>query len=655
MAQHARILVVALAVLAMPILVMPMLAAAQQPPSPAPARPRKPSNEKTNAAATTPREAADPLAELRRTTAISLVNSLADEARNYRSPTVSARTQARAADVLWEIDRERARVLFRRAWDAAENADRENDRLMDEEKRKQEADRGYYSVRSLPSLRREVLRLAARRDRALGEEFLATMDEARKQENKNTATNAAPDTASNNASTRANPQEPPPAVAQRLRLAMQLLEDDDVERAIQFADTVLNSVNVPAIEFLVRLRHKNPDAADQRYTALLARAATDPASDANTVSMLSSYVFTPSFYITFEPGGGASSSRMGQPPRPEVSAMLRNAFFNTAAAILLRPLPPPDQDKSSAGRAGTYMVIARLTPLFEQYMPDKVAPLRAQLAALQPDTSERSRDPRNSAFTRGLVAEDPNRDRVQEALDRLPEARTSAERDEVYFNAAQSAVSHNDPRARELADKIEDIDFRKQVRAYIDFEMTEKAVRDKNADEALRLARSGELSPVQRTWATTEAAQLLAKDEPGRAIETLEQALTEARRIDAASIDRVRALVAIATRLAPLDIARTWEIMSEAVKAANSLQEFTGEDAFLMVRVQSKNSTTISSSSVDSFDLNGIFTTLGKADLARAVELAKSFTAESPRAVATLSVARSVLDTKKKVVVVSSQ
>jgi hypothetical protein len=275
-------------------------------------------------------------------------------------------------------------------------------------------------------------------------------------------------------------------------------------------------------------------------------------------------------------------------------------------------------------------------------MPDKVAPLRAQLAALQPDTSERSRDPRNSAFTRGLVAEDPNRDRVQEALDRLPEARTSAERDEVYFNAAQSAVSHNDPRARELADKIEDIDFRKQVRAYIDFEMTEKAVRDKNAD-------------VQRTWATTEAAQLLAKDEPGRAIETLEQALTEARRIDAASIDRVRALVAIATRLAPLDIARTWEIMSEAVKAANSLQEFTGEDAFLMVRVQSKNSTTISSSSVDSFDLNGIFTTLGKADLARAVELAKSFTAESPRAVATLSVARSVLDTKKKVVVVSSQ
>lgn len=651
MALHARILAAAFGILAA------VSQAAAQSPSPTPkkASGTPPSRAATTTTAATAREAADPLAEMRRQTAISLVNALADEARNYRSPQLSARMQARSADILWESDRERARALFHRAWEAAASADVENERLMAEERRKQASERGYYSYRPLPSLRREVLRLVARRDRALGEEFLASMDETRKPDNATTPSSV--DTATNNAATtpRANLNEPPAAVAQRLRLAMQLLEDGDTERALQFADPVLTSVNVPAVDFLVRLRTLNAEAADQRYTTFLMRTATDASADANTVSVLSSYLFTPAFYITFDRDGGANSNRWGQPPRPEVAAQLRAAFFNTAAAVLLRPLPPPDQDKSSAGRAGTYIVIARLVPLFEQYAPDKVAPLRAQLAALHPDTPADTRDPRNSAFTRGLVSDDPNRDRVQEALDRLDSAKTSAERDEIYFNAAQSALNRNDARAREFADKIEDLDLRKQVRAFVDFELTERALRDKNADEALRLARTGELSHVQRTWATTEAAQLYAKEAPGRAIETLEAAMLEARRIDAASADRARALVAIATQLAPLDRARTWEIMAEAVKAANALQDFTGEDAFLITRVQSKNSTTVSSSNVNSFDLHGIFQMLARDDLTRAIELARSFTHESPRAVATLSVARTVLENKKQKTVASSQ
>src|SRR5919112_1891057 len=73
----------------------------------------------------------DPLAEARRATAISLINSLADEARGFRDETLRARVQARAADALWETDAERARALFRRAWDAAEASDRESLRRFD--------------------------------------------------------------------------------------------------------------------------------------------------------------------------------------------------------------------------------------------------------------------------------------------------------------------------------------------------------------------------------------------------------------------------------------------------------------------------------------------------------------------------------------------
>jgi len=68
-------------------------------------------------------EEADAEAAQQRTVAISLVTSLADEARSFKDQTRRARVQARAADVLWDTDPERARELFRRAWEAAETVD----------------------------------------------------------------------------------------------------------------------------------------------------------------------------------------------------------------------------------------------------------------------------------------------------------------------------------------------------------------------------------------------------------------------------------------------------------------------------------------------------------------------------------------------------
>ena len=60
-------------------------------------------------------EEVDEAAAQRRTVAISLITTLADEARSFKDQTRRARVQARAADVLWDSDAERARELFRRA------------------------------------------------------------------------------------------------------------------------------------------------------------------------------------------------------------------------------------------------------------------------------------------------------------------------------------------------------------------------------------------------------------------------------------------------------------------------------------------------------------------------------------------------------------
>jgi len=403
------------------------------------------------------------------------------------------------------------------------------------------------------------------------------------------------------------------------------------------------------MNILDMLHEKNAAAADQRYQSLLARAINDPIADANTVSLLSSYVFMPYMYITVRPDGNSHTRRWSDnnAPRSDISPALRDAFFRTAANVLLGPVAEPDL--SSSGRLGSYVIIARMLPLFERFGNDQTPALRARLAMLSNDAPERMRQMDDPLFTRGIVPEAANRDRVQDALDRLARAKTSDERDRVYFQAAMAASGKDYERARELADKIEETELRKQLYAFLIFDAMHQAINDKKPDDALRLARSQELTNVQRAWGLTEIGRLLAKTEPDRAAEMLDTASAEARRMDQSSPDRVRMLVAIVTQFQKVDNARAWEMMSEVIKAANSLSEFSGEDGELTMRVEFKGGGAMTNNfNVDSFDLTGLFTALAEEDFNRAADLPKGFTGESPRAVATLAVARSVLNKKPK-------
>ena len=153
---------------------------------------------------------------------------------------------------------------------------------------------------------------------------------------------------------------------------------------------------------------------------------------------------------------------------------------------------------------------------------------------------------------------------------------------------------------------------------------------------------------LQRVWGLTEAAKLLSKSDRPRAAETLVEAATEARRISGSDPNRVCGLVAVATNFYEIDQARAWEYLNEAVKAANSNETYTGEDGSIQSGVRAKNFAYLTSSSVESFDLAGIFRVLTKEDMNRAVQTAKGFAQEAPRATALLAVARQALAKKGK-------
>ena len=578
--------------------------------------------------------------EKKKALGVSLLVSLANDARNYQDQKLRARTLSRIADALWEPDPEQGRALFRKAWDAADAADQDTARKLNEERQRQQANNpdGPIALGGGPDLRSEVLRLAAKRDRALGEELLDKLKEARKQEVTDATTTA-----------QTNALDTPSAIRKRLRLAGQLLESD-VERSLQFADPALGTVTMEGVDFLSFLRDKNPVAADQRYSRLLAIAEGDFKSDANTVSLLSSYLFTPHLTVTFGPDGGQSASQTGQrTPPPQVSPELRTAFFRTAAGILLRPSPPKEQDRSSSGLPGKFLVIRRLMPLFEQYAPKEIAEqLRAEMSALGQGVDGDVRDldednPIQPMNTPERKAEDAEKS----LLDRIDRAKTSEERDAIYMQLAARTAQKGDMRARDFTEKIDDSELRTKARPYVDMNLAMSAAEKKDTEKALLLASKGDLSHIQRVWLLTEAASAMPPSAHEQALQTVAEALAEARRIDVSDPDRPHALVAVANALLPLDRTRAWEMMLEVAKASNSAEGFNGEDGRLTMQLRTKNMSSMRISTIDEFNLQGVFRTLSQENASQAIEIARSFEREAPRATALIAVARALISEKK--------
>jgi hypothetical protein len=572
--------------------------------------------------------------EQQRSLALSLLVSLANDARSFRDQKLRARTMARVADGIWDADAAQGRSLFLRAWDAAEVADQDAVREMKEERQRQQTAGGGAMMSRQLDLRSEVLRLAAKRDRALGEELLDKLKQAKTQE--------APDTTAQ----RPEALNTSEAIGQRLSLARQLLEVD-VARALQFADPALVTVTMPGLNFLSTLREKDAAAADQRYARMLALAEADAQADANTASILSSYVFTPHMFVTFDRNGGANTSQMGRPTPPAATPQLRAAFFRTATQILMRPLAPPEQDRTTSGIEGKYLIITRLLPLFEQYATPQAAELmRGQLAGLNGSVREETRKRDDEMLRRGIRDEEADADSEQSLLDQIARAKTSDRRDELYTELILRLVGNGDLRARDFVEKVESSDLRKQLKPFVDLSLTIALIDKKKSEDALKLATNGELTHFQRVWALTQVARQLSETDKDRALGLLGDGLDEARRIDTSDADRPRALIGVANALFPMDRTRAWELVGEAVGAANSSGGFSGEDSRLTLQLRTPVISSLRTNSTENFDVPAIFRSLAKDDYHRAAGLARTFEADSPRATALISVAQALLSDK---------
>ena len=580
-----------------------------------------------------PNAAAEALAAERRTFVVSQLISLADEARTYKEVGLRAQVLVRVADALWNTDTDAARRIFRRAWEAAEVADNEESNAKVEDRQMQMV----AALRRLGGVnkRNEVLRVVARRDQALAEEFLSKLKEL---------TSDGADSKSRTSSE---------DLTRRLQLARRLLEDGAVDQAVAFAVPALVQVNQDSIGFLSSLRTKRPETADQKYTLLMTRAEFDPASDANTVSLLSSYAFTPGYYMIYNADGTSvwGFEDATQKPPPNLPAEVRAMFFKVAGGILLRPLPPIDQDTTTSGRKGKYAVIKKLLPMFDQYAPDSATALRAQLTALATElpkggTDEQRQTSQTSKFgPPSLPSPADVLERMQEQLDH---AKTSKDRDFICRQAAAELAEQGDARAIDISNKIDDAKMRNEVRTYVDFELAKFALKKKNFSEAVRLARKGQLTHLQRGWVFLQVVRLLAKDEtPDKSEITalLEETVEVARRMDDGDPDKARVFFGVATQFFPVDEVRTWDLVSESIKAANAAEKFTGDKTSIFsMPLSMKAGTAFDTIGEEGFGIAPVMRLLANNDLNRSLEVVRSFKRDGPRAMGILAIASAILE-----------
>lgn len=561
----------------------------------------------------------EPSAQQKIDETISRLSTLAGDAQTFK-PAVRSHIQAQAANLLWKFDNVFARDVFLKAWASAELADREA------AEKQQGSDVKSSSIGYPRDARREVISAAWQKDPVLGEELLAKLvkhDEPVQPENEN-----------GSSSSSVQAQKLSAADLERLNVATQLLDNDSTQ-AVRFAGDVLNRAVIPSLRFLSQLRERNPSTADEFYVSLLARVVADPAADANTVSLLSSYIFSPDIYVTITSNGSPRIvQNRGETRSVNVSPATRSTFLNAAAQILLRPTSDPAAQRTS------YLIAIRLLPFFERFTPNLATQIQSRINELSATVTSDLKIPELVNKVRSGV-NDPNpSETVRDILERAKRLTNVTMRHQLYIRAAILAAEQGDRTAVQTLQEIEDVELRDRVRPYIYMLLARHALVKKDLETTLEFARSDAISSMGRVWLYTQAVDLTRTK---AAIDLLMQALAIARRMDSTDPNKARALIAVALQLRRHNRRLADPYLIEAVIAANKADSFDAEDATLEMKLETPMGDWSTSYEAKNFCLKNLFRELAKDNFFQALNIAEDLEREEVKSVAMLGIAEVVL------------
>jgi hypothetical protein len=596
-------------------------------------------------------------ARARRAQAVDLLNETAYAARSFDDLFYRARVQTLAADALWPSDEERARAIFRRAWDAATAADKAEREADEAESGLPPSATAAAAAGFVSESRDEVLVKVATRDAQLAGVFLQEYLKDREGDKSE----------ARNRSQRRTPWgELSPGGARRLALAFDLLGRNEPERAAQIAMPLAGEgVSGDLMAFILHLREQSASAADALYLHLLKRTRTDQAADANSVLLLSSPIVSPQLLVVVDESGSLQFRPLARPAKkpqalPPIDDATRKLFYNVAATVLARPVVPRADANPLREAVTLYFTIGRLLAHFEREAAQYAPEMRARQGALLNEIEASRRDQLSAQFELSSLTPERTGDPLRPQMEKLARAGDEAERDRISLAIVKTAAQNRLwDRARRAASEIKDAGAQRAALSFIAVNQIadiSRAYADDKEDDFEGLAtfvRGVDAQPFAVAWGLAQTAIIAARAGKTQAVsDLLDDAERYSARINMGTRQRVAAYASLTTYAARLDQARAWRLLSDVVKAANAVEDLAGDEASLNLGADENPAEPDAGSSfsieADTFRLDRIFATMARLDFEKAVTEARGLRGKVPQALAHIAAARATLESSRQ-------
>ncbi len=555
--------------------------------------------------------------------ALALVQQQAAEARSFERPVGQITVMTRAAELLWPYNQDAARAIFA---DAYELAAKYFQAKGDETRRE-----GRSAMIILPDQRLSVMRAVAKRDA----EWARRLAIQAAEETRRAAEKTEPEL----------PGFQGPGY-KLLEMASSLMTLNQPVALELIRKSFAYPANMTHARLFYELSASNQTLADQlAQEAITAYAQNGTTEDLSFISMYAfgltgavSPVNVASVYKV--PGNFVRNAALQE--------LALKAYLARAETILKNPEQYGESQKKFWPETMQILVaLTSLEPLAAQHLPayaERVSNLKASVRASIGEKEQEgaaqfleSRKDHEKEDKFDLLIEDIEREAVPEKRERL------------IANAAQAAQTVSQlEQVETLAQKIGESDARRQLSNWLNFKRAQLLVKEGQLDEAKRVAdRVDELDSRAILYFEIAREAIKKLEDKKRAHELLDEVATAAGKAPNTPV-KARTLLGITHLYAAFDALRAAEVMSDAVKTINTLDDPDLSMGFILRRIEGKNFSVYSGYNVPGFNLENSFQELGPRDFDGALMLARNLTDRAQRATAILGLSAQCLEQTPK-------
>ena len=569
--------------------------------------------------------AAAPVCDQQR--ALALVQQQAAEAKTFERPVGQITVMTRAAELLWPYHQEAARTVFADAFQLATTHF-----LAKGDEAKHE---GRAAMIILPDQRVVVVRAIARRD----------AEWARKL-----ALEAAEDTR-RAAETKTETKTPQVLGVQSpgyklLELASSLLTINQPVALELIRKSFAYPANVTQARLFYELAPSNKTLADQ-----LAREAITAYAQNGTTEDLS-FVSVYAFGLP----GAISPLTMMMPykvpqnfePDAALQELALKAYLARAETILKNPEQyAVNPNKFWPETMQMLVALTTLEPLAAQRFPAYAERISALKSSMHTANNEKEQQ-RAADFLQGQRDKEKE-SRFDSLIEEIEREATPEKRERLIANAAQAAETITQlEQVETLAQKIGESSARQQLSNWLNFKRAQLLVKEGQLDEAKRVAdRVDELDSRAILYFEIAGEAIKKLEDKRRAHELLDEVATAAGKAPNTPV-KARTLLGITHLFAAFDALRASEVMADAVKTINTLDDPDLSMGFILRRIEGKNFSVYSGYNVPGFNLENSFRELGPRDFDGALALARNLTDRAQRATAILGLSAQCLEQTPK-------